>query len=89
MTNPRPEANLVLEDGREFSGRAFGARGTTFGEAVFNTAMTGYQETLTDLDREGFRSGTTDRDWGASESYYRGSGRDLDRGPEELPRPLN
>jgi carbamoyl-phosphate synthase small subunit len=48
MTNERPAAVLVLEDGRTFEGRAFGARGTTFGEAVFNTGMTGYQETLTD-----------------------------------------
>jgi carbamoyl-phosphate synthase small subunit len=39
---------LVLEDGRTFRGEAFGARGETFGEMVFNTAMTGYQETLTD-----------------------------------------
>jgi len=41
-------ALLVLEDGRTFRGRAYGARGETFGEAVFNTGMTGYQETLTD-----------------------------------------
>ncbi|WP_127480452.1 glutamine-hydrolyzing carbamoyl-phosphate synthase small subunit [Nocardioides pantholopis] len=41
-------ALLVLEDGRSFHGEAFGARGETFGEAVFNTGMTGYQETLTD-----------------------------------------
>ena len=39
---------LVLEDGRTFTGEAFGAVGETFGEAVFTTAMTGYQETLTD-----------------------------------------
>jgi carbamoyl-phosphate synthase small subunit len=38
----------MLEDGRVFTGRAFGADGETFGEMVFNTAMTGYQETLTD-----------------------------------------
>ena len=43
-----PEAVLVLEDGRVFTGRAFGATGTTVGEIVFNTGMTGYQETLTD-----------------------------------------
>ena len=42
------EAILVLEDGRTFRGEAFGAVGETFGEAVFNTGMTGYQETLTD-----------------------------------------
>jgi carbamoyl-phosphate synthase small subunit len=41
-------AVLVLEDGRAFHGDAFGAVGETFGEAVFNTGMTGYQETLTD-----------------------------------------
>ncbi|MFD3571440.1 glutamine-hydrolyzing carbamoyl-phosphate synthase small subunit [Streptomyces sp. NPDC058671] len=41
-------AVLVLEDGRTFSGRAYGAVGETFGEAVFSTGMSGYQETLTD-----------------------------------------
>ena len=44
----RPDAVLVLEDGRTFRGHAFGAQGETFGEAVFATAMSGYQETLTD-----------------------------------------
>jgi carbamoyl-phosphate synthase small subunit len=39
---------LVLEDGRTFHGEAYGAVGETFGEAVFSTGMTGYQETLTD-----------------------------------------
>ncbi|WP_017541922.1 glutamine-hydrolyzing carbamoyl-phosphate synthase small subunit [Nocardiopsis halophila] len=39
---------LVLEDGRVFRGRSFGARGEAYGEIVFNTGMTGYQETLTD-----------------------------------------
>jgi carbamoyl-phosphate synthase small subunit len=39
---------LVLEDGRIFRGRSYGAVGTTLGEAVFTTGMTGYQETLTD-----------------------------------------
>jgi carbamoyl-phosphate synthase small subunit len=43
-----PEAVLVLEDGRVFRGAAYGALGETFGEAVFSTGMTGYQETLTD-----------------------------------------
>ncbi|SBT38382.1 glutamine-hydrolyzing carbamoyl-phosphate synthase small subunit [Micromonospora auratinigra] len=47
MTKRRP-AILVLEDGRTFHGEAYGAAGETFGEAVFNTGMTGYQETLTD-----------------------------------------
>ena len=41
-------AILVLEDGRTFTGSAYGAVGETFGEAVFTTGMTGYQETLTD-----------------------------------------
>ncbi|WP_445399711.1 glutamine-hydrolyzing carbamoyl-phosphate synthase small subunit [Streptomyces sp. LE64] len=44
----RVPAVLVLEDGRVFRGRAYGAVGQTFGEAVFSTGMTGYQETLTD-----------------------------------------
>ncbi len=50
MSETRPEvpALLVLEDGRFFRGVSFGAQGETFGEAVFSTAMTGYQETLTD-----------------------------------------
>jgi carbamoyl-phosphate synthase small subunit len=45
MTGP---AVLMCEDGRCFRGRAYGALGATTGEAVFSTAMTGYQETLTD-----------------------------------------
>ena len=45
--SPQP-AILVLEDGRTFHGESYGATGETFGEAVFNTGMTGYQETLTD-----------------------------------------
>jgi len=44
----RPAALLVLEDGRSFAGEAYGAWGETFGEAVFATGMTGYQETVTD-----------------------------------------
>ncbi len=43
-----PPAMLVLEDGRTFHGDSYGAPGETFGEAVFSTGMTGYQETLTD-----------------------------------------
>ncbi len=42
------EAFLVLDDGRIFEGKAWGATGKSFGEAVFQTGMTGYQETLTD-----------------------------------------
>jgi carbamoyl-phosphate synthase small subunit len=41
-------ALLVLEDGTVFRGRAYGAVGETFGEAVFTTGMSGYQETITD-----------------------------------------
>ena len=41
-------AMLVLEDGRVYRGTSFGATGSAFGEAVFSTGMTGYQETLTD-----------------------------------------
>ena len=48
VTDPHRPAVLLLEDGRAFPGRAFGADGETFGEMVFNTGMTGYQETLTD-----------------------------------------
>jgi carbamoyl-phosphate synthase small subunit len=44
----RTRAVLMLEDGRSFTGDAYGAVGETFGEAVFATGMTGYQETLTD-----------------------------------------
>lgn len=42
------DALLVLEDGRSFQGRAFGAVGERVGEVVFNTGMTGYQEILSD-----------------------------------------
>jgi len=41
-------AYLVLDDGRIFEGSSWAANGKTFGEAVFQTGMTGYQETLTD-----------------------------------------
>jgi carbamoyl-phosphate synthase small subunit len=46
--HPKGKAVLVLEDGRTFTGTAFGAVGETLGEAVFSTGMSGYQETLTD-----------------------------------------
>lgn len=49
MTSFSPDpAVLVLEDGSRYVGRAYGAHGTTLGEVVFATGMTGYQETLTD-----------------------------------------
>lgn len=47
-TSPVQPALLVLADGTVFTGKAFGAKGTTVGEVVFNTGMTGYQEVLTD-----------------------------------------
>lgn len=47
MPQTRP-ALLALEDGRFFRGRSFGAEGETFGELVFSTGMSGYQELLTD-----------------------------------------
>jgi carbamoyl-phosphate synthase small subunit len=46
-------AKLALEDGTIFTGRAFGAEAETFGEVVFNTSMTGYQEVLTDPSYKG------------------------------------
>ncbi len=46
-------AKLALEDGTVFTGRAFGVPGTTEGEVVFNTSMTGYQEILTDPSYKG------------------------------------
>ena len=46
-------AKLALEDGTVYTGRAFGAAGETFGEVVFNTSMTGYQEVLTDPSYKG------------------------------------
>lgn len=57
MTNKAKTSNgkavLVLEDGRVFTGTAFGAVGQTLGEAVFSTGMSGYQETLTDPSYHG------------------------------------
>src|SRR5512134_3329558 len=47
MANLEP-AVLVLADGTAFRGRSIGAHGTAVGEVVFNTAITGYQEILTD-----------------------------------------
>ncbi len=46
-------AVLVLADGTSYEGYAFGAKGTTFGEVVFNTGMTGYQEVMTDPSYSG------------------------------------
>src|ERR1700724_2736453 len=46
-------AKLALADGTVFTGSGFGAGGETFGEVVFNTSMTGYQEVLTDPSYKG------------------------------------
>ncbi|MCX5908079.1 MAG: carbamoyl phosphate synthase small subunit, partial [Deltaproteobacteria bacterium] len=53
MKEERRKAILALEDGRVFQGWAFGATGERFGEVVFNTSMTGYQEILTDPSYKG------------------------------------
>ena len=45
---PTTTAHLVLEDGSAYRGEAFGARASSYGEVVFSTSMTGYQEMLTD-----------------------------------------
>jgi len=47
------KAIILLEDGKYFTGRPFGARGVRTGEIVFNTSMTGYQEILTDPSYKG------------------------------------
>jgi len=48
MAEKKRQGRLILENGLVFSGEAFGAAGTSVGEVVFNTGMTGYQEVLTD-----------------------------------------
>jgi carbamoyl-phosphate synthase small subunit len=53
MATAASTARLALEDGSVFTGRAFGAAGTSEGEVVFNTSMTGYQEILTDPSYKG------------------------------------
>jgi carbamoyl-phosphate synthase small subunit len=47
------EAMLALEDGKVFRGKSFGSTGEKYGEVVFNTSMTGYQEVLTDPSYKG------------------------------------
>ncbi|MFZ4860212.1 MAG: carbamoyl-phosphate synthase domain-containing protein, partial [Desulfuromonadaceae bacterium] len=47
------KAILALTDGRIFEGKSFGASGESTGEVVFNTAMSGYQEVLTDPSYKG------------------------------------
>lgn len=53
QTEPSRLAKLALEDGAVFAGISFGATGTSEGEVVFNTSMTGYQEILTDPSYKG------------------------------------
>jgi carbamoyl-phosphate synthase small subunit len=53
LLNKEPKALLVLEDGSVFDGFAFAGSGETMGEVVFNTAMTGYQEVITDPSYKG------------------------------------
>jgi len=48
LFNMGKKAYILLSDGTVLEGRSFGAEGTAFGEVVFTTGMTGYQETLTD-----------------------------------------
>lgn len=48
LKGTHPQAILALADGSVFTGISIGASGSTFGEVVFNTSMTGYQEILTD-----------------------------------------
>lgn len=48
LFNSGEKAYLMLADGRVFEGQSFGAKGTSFGEIVFATSMTGYEETLSD-----------------------------------------
>ncbi len=52
MMNSKP-VKLILEDGTEFNGKSFGAERSIAGEVVFNTAMTGYPESLTDPSYKG------------------------------------
>src|SRR6201981_3621146 len=47
------QATLALEDGRVFRGKGYGAKGECYGEVVFNTSITGYQEVFTDPSYSG------------------------------------
>ena len=47
------QAILALEDGRIFRGKGYGAKGECYGEVVFNTSITGYQEIFTDPSYSG------------------------------------
>src|ERR1043166_5572749 len=75
-------AKLALEDGTVFAGRSFGAEGERSGEVVFNTAMSGYQEVLTDPSYNGQivtmtyphigNYGTNEEDFESSKSWVEG-----------------
>ena len=75
-------AKLALEDGTVFTGRSFGADGERSGEVVFNTAMSGYQEVLTDPSYKGQivtmtyphigNYGVNDEDWESSKVWVEG-----------------
>src|SRR3954471_16596871 len=76
------QAILALEDGRVFRGKGFGAKGECYGEVVFNTSITGYQEIFTDpsycgqivvlTNPESGKSGTTEEDEEANKPYIEG-----------------
>src|SRR5665647_3969932 len=76
------QAILALEDGRIFHGKGFGAKGECYGEVVFNTSLTGYQEIFTDPSYAGQivvltnphigNYGTTPSDSEASRPYIEG-----------------
>ena len=82
LTREQNKAILALEDGRYFVGSTFGAKGTTVGELVFNTSITGYQEILTDPSYAGQivtltypeigNYGATDEDKESKQIYARG-----------------
>ena len=81
MKDSKP-AWLILANGCIFKGKSFGAMGTTSGEVVFTTGMTGYQETLTDPSYYGQivtqtfpligNYGVNSQDYESTKSYVRG-----------------
>ncbi|QPH53572.1 glutamine-hydrolyzing carbamoyl-phosphate synthase small subunit [Pontivivens ytuae] len=82
MADTAPTAALVLADGTVFHGRGFGAEGLVTAELCFNTAMTGYQEVMTDPSYDGQivtftfphigNTGVTPEDEEASQPYAKG-----------------
>ena len=61
MNEKTVKAQLILENGMRFDGRAFGYIKETVGEVVFNTGMTGYEELLTELQEVGLSELEADR----------------------------